>query len=235
MKQEAGVKRRKLLKWSVAGLGALTVLKAGQRAARAASAVKGKRYAMVIDLRRCYGCHSCSVACKAEFDVPLGRWRSWVKTVERGVYPWVKREFLPRLCNHCAKPPCVWVCPTKASHVRPDGVVDIDEKKCIGCRNCIAMCPYNSRFSHPVERVAQKCDFCIHRVEKGIAPSCVNTCPARARIFGDLNDPESEVFKILATTPSQRLKTELGTLPHVFYISADHQTMRLYGRGEQHA
>lgn len=229
---EKRIARRDIFKLAGMGAAALVAKKVTERTAAAARAVKGKRYAMVIDLRRCYGCHACSVACKSEYTVPLGSWRSWVKYVEKGVYPHVKRHFLPRLCNHCSDPPCVWVCPTHASHIRSDGIVDINEEICIGCRNCIAMCPYGSRFSNPLKKIAQKCDFCKHRVEKGIQPSCVNTCPANARIFGDLNDPDSEVSKLLSTTPVQSLKAELGTKPNVFYISADNKTMRAYGGGE---
>ena len=225
--------RRDVIKTAGIGSAALVATAWAERASAAATAVKGRQYAMVIDLRRCYGCHSCSVACKSEFAVPLGRWRSWVKTVERGAYPHVKRHFLPRLCNHCSKPPCVWVCPTKASHIRDDGIVAIDEDICIGCKNCIAMCPYNSRFSHPWKKVAQKCDFCKHRIDNGLEPSCVNTCPARARIFGDLNDPASEVAKLVSTLPVQTLKQELGTQPNVYYIMADSNTMRATGGGEK--
>ena len=94
------------------------------------------------------------------------------------------------------------------------------------------MCPYDARFSHPRKKVAQKCDFCRRRIENGVEPSCVNTCPADARIFGDLNDPESEISKLLSSTPAQSLKPELGTEPHVFYISADDRTMRAYGGGD---
>ena len=181
-----------------------------------------KRLAMVIDLRKCYGCHSCSIACKSEFNVPLGVWRSWVKTIDKGKYPKTKRSFLPRLCNHCENPPCVSVCPTKASHRDEEkGLVDIHEERCIGCKMCIVACPYDARFSHPTKKVANKCDFCIHRVEKGVVPSCVNTCPSNARIFGNLNDPESEVRKLVDTNKVQVLKPELDTEPSVFYIDLD--------------
>ncbi|MEE9604998.1 MAG: 4Fe-4S dicluster domain-containing protein [Candidatus Scalindua sp.] len=181
-----------------------------------------KRMAMVIDLRKCYGCHSCSIACKSEFNVPLGVWRSWVKTIDKGKYPKTKRSFLPRLCNHCENPPCVSVCPTQASHRNDEkGLVDIHEERCIGCKMCIVACPYDARFSHPTKKVANKCDFCIHRVEKGIVPSCVNTCPSNARIFGDLKDPDSEVRKLVDTNKVQVLKPELDTEPSVFYIDLD--------------
>lgn len=231
-KAKKDIARRDVLKWAGLGVAALAATKVSDRSAAVAAVLKGKRYAMVIDLRRCYGCHTCSIACKAEFDVPLGKWRSWVKYVERGKYPDVKRHYLPRVCNQCSKPPCVKVCPTRASHVRSDGIVDIDEKLCIACKNCIAMCPYDSRFTHPDEKVAQKCDFCKHRIEKGVQPSCVNACPANARIFGDLNDPNSKVSKLLSLTPVQTLKPELGTEPNVFYIAGDGQTMRIFGGGD---
>ena len=187
---------------------------------------KGIRYGMVIDLRKCYGCHSCSIACKSEFNVPLGVWRSWVKAIDKGKYPKVERSFLPRLCNHCKKPPCVSVCPTQASYRDEEkGLVDIREERCIGCKMCIIACPYDARFTHPTKKVANKCDFCIHRVEKGVVPSCVNTCPSNARIFGDLNDPNSEVRKLVDANNVQVLKPELGTEPSVFYIELDKDTV----------
>ena len=181
-----------------------------------------KRLAMVIDLRKCYGCHSCSIACKSEFNVPLGVQRSRVEITEKGTFPEAKRSFLPRLCNNCANPSCVSICPTKASHRDEEkGLVDIDEELCIDCNLCLPACPYGVRFSHPVKNVVNKCDFCIHRVEKGVVPSCVNTCPSNARIFGDLNDPESEVSNLVATNKVQVLKPEFGTEPGVFYIEPD--------------
>ncbi len=181
-----------------------------------------KRLAMVIDLRKCYGCHSCSIACKSEFNVPLGVRRSQVETTDKGTYPEVKRSFLPRLCNNCANPSCVSICPTKASHRDEEkGLVDIHEELCIDCNLCLPACPYGVRFSHPVKNVVNKCDFCIHRVEKGVVPYCVNTCPSNARIFGDLNDPDSEVSRLVDTNNVQVLKPEYDTEPSVFYIELD--------------
>lgn len=180
-------------------------------------------YAMVIDTRKCVGCHACSVACKAEFEVPLGVHRSWVEYVEKGEYPNVSRSFLPRLCNQCSEPGCVSVCPTGATYKRKeDGIVVVDHDICIGCKYCMQACPYDVRFINPNTGTADKCDFCLHRVEQGLVPSCVNTCQGKARVFGDLNDPESEVSKLIATNPVTVLRPEMGTKPNVFYIAADH-------------
>ncbi len=225
MGKKRGTNRRDFLK-----LGGLSVAVAAGTlvAGKTFSQVEQKtsrRLAMVIDLRRCIGCQACSVACKAEFDVPLGVWRSWVKSVERGTYPNVKRSFLPRLCNQCTDPPCVSVCPTKASYIDDDNTIQIREERCIGCRLCVSGCPYNSRFNNPIEHTAQKCTFCIHRVRKGVVPACVNTCEAKARTFGDLNDPKSDVAKLINTHPVQTLKDELGTQPNVYYINADEDVM----------
>lgn len=193
---------------------------------------KSKQYAMVIDSRRCIGCHSCSVACKAEFDVPLGVTRSWVEYTEKGNYPNVSRHFLPRLCNHCRHPQCVDVCPTGATYKREqDGIVVIDSGLCIGCKYCIQACPYDARFLNPVTGFADKCDFCIHRVSKGLAPSCVNTCIGGARIFGDISDPTSEVSRVLATNPTTVLRPGMGTEPNVYYIGADHSDEHENNRG----
>jgi tetrathionate reductase subunit B len=191
----------------------------------AEAAVGGQKphYGMVIDTRRCSGCHSCSVACKSEFDVPLGNTRSWVEYTEKGTYPNVSRAFLPRLCNHCSDPQCVSVCPTGATIKREeDGIVTVDPDTCIGCKYCLHACPYDARFINPVTGSADKCDFCVHRVTQGVMPSCVNTCPGRARIFGDLNDPESEISKVLNSNNVSVLRPEMGTKPNVFYIDADH-------------
>ncbi len=212
--------RRAVLK--VGAFGALAAWGAADKTlASRGTANKQKRYAMVIDLRRCIGCCACSVACKSEFGVPLGVWRSWVKQIERGKFPNTQRHFLPRLCNHCENPPCVEACPTKSAYQREDGANLVREERCIGCRLCVAACPYNARFSHPDKNIANKCTFCVHRVDKCLVPACVNTCQGRARIFGDLNDPASQVAKLVAREPVQVLKPELGTEPRVFYIASD--------------
>lgn len=196
-----------------------------------------KRYAMVIDLRRCIGCDACMTACKAEFDVPLGVFRTWVPYKVVGTYPNVKKQFLPRLCNHCDDPPCVRACPVGATYKVEDGGFVLQHyERCIGCKACMAACPYNARFMLPKHRsytditsVVDKCTFCHHRVTQNLVPACVQTCIGRARIFGDLNDPNSEVSYLVANLPTQVLRPEQGTKPHVFYIGADRNNTE-YGR-----
>ena len=134
----------------VAGTTAL-VKKSGSKEVETFKSTPKKHYGMLIDLRRCTGCHACSIACKAEFDVPLGQTRSWVEYIEKGSYPNAHRSFLPRLCNQCSEPQCVSVCPTGATWKREeDGIVVIDQDICIGCKYCILACPYGARFVNPV-------------------------------------------------------------------------------------
>lgn len=187
-----------------------------------------KRWAMVIDLRRCIGCMACVCADKAEYDVPLGVWRTIVKVKDSGQYPNTRRHFMPRLCNHCDNPPCVRNCPTEATYKHEDGFVLQRYERCISCRTCIAACPYNARHVLPTSRtnvkiggVVDKCTFCNHRVEKGLVPACVQTCLGRSRIFGDLNDPESEITRLIGRHKTVVLKPEKGTAPQVYYIKPD--------------
>ncbi len=186
---------------------------------------KVKKWGMVIDQRKCVGCHTCTVACKSENNVPLGYWRSWVKGIQKGKYPDVKNFYLRRLCNHCDTPPCVEVCPVEATVRRPDGVVTIYYGKCIGCGMCIAACPYDARFFNPVRHTADKCTFCTHRIDAGMLPACVTSCIGRAITFGDLNDPKSEVSRLIADNATTVLKPDLRTHPKVYYIAADKDIM----------
>lgn len=180
--------RRTFLKKMSAGSAAAAITGAHPLAARAAVGKHKVQYAMLIDTRRCIGCHACTVACKAEFDVPLGSNRSWVEYVEKGDYPNVSRSFLPRLCNHCSEPNCVSVCPTGATYKREeDGIVVVDPEICIGCKYCVQACPYDARFVNPLTGSADKCDFCVRLVSKGLEPACVETCIGGARIFGDVS------------------------------------------------
>ena len=180
-----------------------------------------KRYGMVIDTRKCVGCMSCTISCKMENGVTYDGFRSWVDMTERGVFPKVKRNFIPKLCNHCENAPCVTVCPVKASYKNEDGIVLVNQKRCIGCGYCIVACPYSARYLHEGLKVADKCTFCDHRVEMGLEPACVHNCMGKARIFGDLNDPQSEISQYITLNGVQTLRPDLGTNPHVFYIDAE--------------
>ena len=183
------------------------------------------KYGFLIDLRRCMGCNTCSVVCKAENQVNIGVWRSWVKQIEKGHYPKVTKSFLPVLCNNCENPICVTVCPVNANRKREDGIVTYDPHRCVGCRYCMASCPYEVRYVNPVKRFVEKCHWCLHRVERGMEPACVEACPSGARVFGNLNDPESKIAKLIHEQPVQVLLPEMGTNPQVFYIGLDHEAV----------
>lgn len=186
---------------------------------------KNVKYAMLIDLRKCVACHACTVSCKSENNIPLGYFRTWVSEIEKGTYPNVSRAALPRLCNHCENAPCEKVCPVNATYKTEDGTVQIDKEKCIGCAYCIQACPYDARFINPETKTADKCSYCYHRVSKGDLPACVTTCIGNARIFGDINNPESEISKLIAKYPVQVLKPEKNTGPKTYYIMPDQQLM----------
>jgi molybdopterin-containing oxidoreductase family iron-sulfur binding subunit len=198
------------------------------------------RFGMVIDLKKCIGCYGCQVSCKAEKATPPGVLFARVAKWETGTYPNVRRFSLPLLCMHCAEPPCREVCPTGATAKRADGIVVIDQDTCVGCRACMMACPYVARYyrngpgeyfpgqgltpyeargyeRHPTGVVA-KCDFCVERLERGLEPSCVATCMAHARHFGDLDDPESAVARLIRNRGGYQLEPQLGTDPSVFYL-----------------
>jgi tetrathionate reductase subunit B len=181
----------------------------------------GKRWGMLIDLRKCIGCQACTVACKTENNIPEGVFRTWVPDVELGTYPNTRRAFLPRLCNHCERPSCIEVCPAGATWQRRDGIVEIDYDLCWGCGACVTACPYDARFIDPVTKTANKCTFCSQRVDQGLLPACVETCVGGARQFADLNDPNDPATKQIITGTVQVLKPATGNEPRVFYIGLD--------------
>ncbi len=183
------------------------------------------RYGFLIDLRRCIGCHTCSVVCKNENDVPLGVWRTWLKTIEKGRYPEVTKSFLPLLCNNCSNPVCCTVCPVHATRQQENGVVTINPHRCIGCRYCMAACPYRVRYINPLKNIAEKCDWCYHRLRIGQRPACVEACPTEAMRFGNLADPADPISRLIATHPVDNLLTEKGTYPQAYYIGLDNQVV----------
>lgn len=211
-----------------------------------------KKYALLIDLRKCVGCNSCQVSCKMENAVPMGYFRAKVEIADMGTFPEAKRYFFPKLCNQCQEPPCILPCPVKgATYKRDDGVVVINHDLCIGCGRCLKACPYGARYFHPrlavkndpakyakdVDevkgkkakdlRVADKCDYCSHRLAAGIEePTCVRNCVGKARIFGDLNDPNSEISRIISCTKTEYWHSEYGTKPMTPYIAPEKEVFK---------
>ncbi|MBO9392199.1 MAG: polysulfide reductase NrfD [Caldilinea sp.] len=153
--------------------------------------------------------------------MPLGVYRTWVKYVETGAYPDVRRHFQVTRCNHCANPPCVRICPVTAMYQRADGIVEFDPRVCIGCKACMQACPYDAIYIDPESHTAAKCHYCSHRVELGLEPACVVVCPEHAIIAGDMDDPNSEISRILATQKVTVRKPEQGTAPKLFYIEGN--------------
>ncbi|HEU5163753.1 MAG TPA: 4Fe-4S dicluster domain-containing protein [Thermoanaerobaculia bacterium] len=179
--------------------------------------LRRKRYAMAIDTRRCVGCQSCVLACKAENDVPAGAQRSWIRTETTGTYPDLAMTIYSERCMHCANAPCVAACPTGASHEGAGGAILVDRDLCTGCKACVASCPYDARSIHPAG-YAEKCTFCMHRVERGLDPACAANCPTRAITFGDANDPASPLASLLRSRRWTTLRPEMGTEPNLYFL-----------------
>ena len=201
----------------------------------------GPWWGVGIDISKCIGCGMCAKACKVENHVPDEPFyfRTWVEQytilndgtikVESpnggidGQKQSVKDEdifktfFVPKMCNHCAKSPCTQVCPVGATFESPDGVALVDPKYCIGCSYCVQACPYGCRYIHPEKKIADKCTLCYHRISKGKDPACMEVCPTEARIYGDLNDKESNLVKYLKEHNTQVLKPHLNTGAKLFY------------------
>ena len=183
------------------------------------------RWLKVLDQDRCIGCHACTTACKSENEVPVGVSRTYVKSVDVGVFPQAGRAFQVTRCNQCADAPCVSACPTRAMFRREDGIVDFDKSVCIGCKACMAACPYDAIFINPEDHSAEKCNLCAHRLEVGLEPACVTVCPTGAILVGDGNDPASPVARIVAREPVQVRRPEKETRPGVYYRGAHQATL----------
>lgn len=185
----------------------------------------GPKWIKVIDQTRCIGCHACTTACKSENEVPLGVNRTYVKGVDVGVFPQARRAFQVTRCNQCEDAPCVTACPTTAMFRRPDGIVDFDKSACIGCKACMAACPYDAIFINPEDHSAEKCNFCSHRIDAGLEPACVVVCPVEAILVGDLSDPTSKVAQIVQREPIAVRRPEKETRPKLFYKGATQATL----------
>lgn len=217
-------------------------------------ALTGKHWGLVIDMHKCWpryqeGCRDCLLACQREHNIPAIADKEeeikWIWTEPyANAFPGQEHEYTPEnvkdkpfivVCNHCDNPPCVRVCPTKATFKREDGIVMMDYHRCLGCRYCMAACPYGARsfnFRDPrpfikeenreyptrEKGVVEKCNFCAERLAKGLKPVCVAACRAGALVFGDLDDPNSEARKLLAGRYTIQRKPELGTRPSVYYL-----------------
>src|SRR3989441_1085211 len=183
------------------------------------------KWAKVIDQTRCIGCHACTTACKSENQVPLSVTRTYVKHVDIGEFPQTRRAHQVTRCNQCAHAPCVTACPTTAMFKRADGIVDFDKSICIGCKACMAACPYDAIFINPEDHSAEKCNFCAHRIDVGLEPACVVVCPTEAILVGDLNDSTSKVARIVNREPVSVRRPEKDTLPKLFYKGAHQATL----------
>jgi tetrathionate reductase subunit B len=173
---------------------------------------------MVIDTFKCIDCKACMIACKVENAVPKGFWRNWIHS--SGGVKGPRTQYQPGQCMQCDEPSCVAACPVGATFKQQDGLVVIDPTKCIGCGNCIPACPYGARYRNPWSHIADKCDFCLHRLRRGQLPACVETCPTKARIFGDLNDPQSEVSRLVKGEKLVRLiNPVVNTGPAIYYVA----------------
>jgi len=229
-------------------LGVPAGLLGAKRAAASAKHEKGSDkpwYGMTVDVDKCIGCARCMDACKTENDVPREPFyfRTWVEryiitrdneveiqsigtltnpaseaVTEKEI---LRSFFVPKLCNQCAHPPCVQVCPVGATFQTEDGVVLVDDERCIGCRYCIQACPYGARYLHPEKNVADKCTFCYHRISKGLLPACVEVCPTQTRVFGDTRSQASPLTRTRHMSKIHVLKPHLNTEPKVYYANLD--------------
>ncbi len=183
------------------------------------------KWAKVIDHASCIGCHACTTACKSENEVPLGVTRTYVKYVDVGLFPQTRRTFQVTRCNQCDDAPCTTACPTSAMYRRDDGIVDFDKSACIGCKACIAACPYDAIFINPEDHSAEKCNFCAHRLDVGLEPACVTVCPTEAILVGDLHDPGSKVSEMVGRQPVTVRRPEKETRPKLYYRGAHQATL----------
>ena len=242
------MERRRFLSKCASIVASSTVLGGLLRKAQAGSGEydpKGHYYGMGIQVEKCIGCGKCVEACKEENNVPREPFffRTWVERyiikkngevtvqsidsrIEQSKEIFDEKEimrsfFVPKLCNQCENPPCVQVCPVGATFKTEDGVILVDENRCIGCRYCIQACPYGARYLHPEKEVADKCTFCYHRITKGMLPACVEVCPTQARIFGDVKSGASPLNRFKRMNKLHVLKPSLNTEPKVSYSGLD--------------
>jgi tetrathionate reductase subunit B len=237
--------RRRMFVHRLLALAGSLLAPLGARAALEKIERAKKRHGMGIQVDKCIGCGRCAEACKEENAVPQEPFyfRTWVEryvikadgevvvqNIDERIAPvratvterdLLRSFYVPKLCNQCDRPPCVQVCPVGATFPTPDGVVLVDDQRCIGCRYCIQACPYGARYLHPARMTADKCTFCYHRISKGLQPACVEVCPTQARIFGDLESKASPLTRFKRMNMLDVLKPHLNTEPKVYYSNLD--------------
>jgi Fe-S-cluster-containing dehydrogenase component len=179
------------------------------------------RMAMAVDTRTCVGCAACVIACATEHDVAPGFTRTWIVTEAAGRFPDVTVEIRSERCHHCEASPCVSACPTGASYLGPGGTVQVDADRCTGCKACMVACPYGARFIDPRTRAVDKCTFCAHNADApgGWTTACASACPTTSLHFGDLDDAQGELARLLATRRWRTLLPEAGTRPKLFFLT----------------
>lgn len=173
---------------------------------------------MLIYASRCTGCGACRMACQMQWQHPPDMTYNRLIFREQGTFPRARQEVFPVQCQHCDNPPCLHVCPTRATYKRSDGIVLVDHKKCIGCKYCMVACPYEARTMDHEKHVPEKCKFCAQYVAQGEVPPCASTCMNNVRVFGDLDNPNSEISKRLNTENTYQLLPEKGTKPRIYYV-----------------
>ncbi|WP_297440826.1 4Fe-4S dicluster domain-containing protein [Sulfurimonas sp.] len=183
-------------------------------------------YAMALNYQNCINCKACETACKEENGVQLGadKQRIWVGITEGTIFGKPYLNLYPSQCNHCIDAPCVSVCPTYASHIVDGGIVKVDPSKCILCKGCMEACPYDARFVDDTMVAVDKCTFCDHRIDEYGTTACQATCPTKVRLFGDLDDEDSDIVQLLKTKKFFFQKESAGTLPKLFYIVPDNES-----------
>lgn len=214
------IDRRKFLAGTALGAGTAVFLDKQEAKAGNVSGYKA-RFAMIFDQNKCVGCGACKEACSETNHVPAGQLRMTLERQSPLDGTPGNRKYVRVSCQQCSEPPCVRVCPTGAAHIDPaTNIVTMDNSRCVGCKYCIAACPYNVRYINSETKVADNCDFCLKtKLANGEEPACVQACRHGALYFGDVNDPQSIISRLLRVKDTVRIRPHLGTEPSLRYVT----------------